>query len=190
MPLITSIENVQHSLLTSFLSECHYQDDFALALFEEQANIQQLTALFLDSAPLWVDALMRLRDAMVEIFGLKTAPQERPNFEDIHFQEGKRIGIFQVYALEKEAILLGEEDRHLDFRVLLHLRKKPYLNGNQGDPTKIENPQKKKTELVLTTTVRFHGVWGRRYFLVIRPFHKLVVKAMLQRLAERLQAAK
>ena len=57
--------------------------------------------------------------------------------------------------------MLGEDDKHLDFRVCLRV-----LGDGQA---------------TLATLVRFHNVWGRAYFACVRPFHGLVVKGMLRR---------
>ena len=62
--------------------------------------------------------------------------------------------------------MLGEDDRHLDFRASLLLR-----------PCEAESG----TELVATTVVHCHNVLGRAYLMVIRPFHHLVVRSNLRR---------
>ncbi len=105
--------------------------------------------------------LMRLRDALVRPFGLKTSPRGpagRPRFV-----QGERIGLFTLFERTEEELLLGEDDRHLDFRLSLR------VSGN-GQAT-------------LATLVRFHNVWGRLYFALVRPFHARIVKRMLRRAA-------
>ncbi len=105
--------------------------------------------------------LMRLRDALVRPFGLKTSPRgPRPL---PRFVPGERVGLFTVFACTVEELLLGEDDRHLDFRLCLRV---------SGDG-----------QARLATLVRFRNVWGRAYFTLIRPFHALVVKEMLRRAA-------
>jgi Protein of unknown function (DUF2867) len=111
---------------------------------------------------------MRLRDALVHPFGLKTSPRgprHRPSF-----LPGERIGLFTLFERTEEEMLLGEDDRHLDFRVCLRV-------SGDGQAT-------------LATLVRFRNGWGRAYFFLIRPFHALVVKRMLRRAAVPLNAAK
>jgi hypothetical protein len=102
--------------------------------------------------------LMRLRDALVRPFGLKTSPPgPRP---PPRFQPGERIGLFTLFERSAEELLLGEDDRHLDFRVSLRLA------GGEAS---------------LATAVRFRSLLGRVYFFLIRPFHALVVQGMLRR---------
>jgi hypothetical protein len=102
--------------------------------------------------------LMRLRDALVRPFGLKTSPSgPRP---PLSFRPGERIGLFTLFERRADELLLGEDDRHLDFRVCLRL-----ADG----------------EASLATAVRFRSLFGRAYFFLIRPFHALVVQGMLRR---------
>ena len=63
-------------------------------------------------------------------------------------------------------IVLGEDDRHLDFRLSLLRRTSPA-----------------GTQLIATTVVRSHNALGRTYLTVIRPFHHLVIRASLARFA-------
>ncbi|MGO8968653.1 MAG: DUF2867 domain-containing protein [Myxococcaceae bacterium] len=107
--------------------------------------------------------LMRLRDAVVRPWGLKTS--ERQASGELRFVPGERIGLFTLYERTPEALLLGADDRHLDFRLCL------FVPGD-GQAT-------------LTTLVRFHNGWGRAYFFLIRPFHALVARALLRRAAPR-----
>ena len=106
--------------------------------------------------------LMRLRDTVVRPFGLKTWPGGKGH--PLRFVPGERIGLFTLFERTAEALLLGADDRHLDFRLCLS------VPGN-GEAT-------------LTTVVHFHNGWGRAYFFFIRPFHGLVVKRLLRRAAQ------
>ena len=77
-----------------------------------------------------------------------------------------RVDFFPVLAEHPDEILLGADDRHLDFRSSL-------LRRPAGDGV----------ELVMTTSVRVHNALGRTYLTVIMPFHILVVRSALARLA-------
>jgi len=67
-----------------------------------------------------------------------------------------------LYRNEKE-IVIGENDKHLYYRVSVYKKQD-------------------KSEIYLTTTVKFNNNWGKVYFAFIRPFHKLVVKSMLKKI--------
>ena len=80
-----------------------------------------------------------------------------------------RISIFKVYGRSETEIVLGEDDRHLDFR--LSVLRTPDLSPTLGG------------QLTVSTVVHCHNLLGRAYLLVIAPFHRLVVKASLRRAA-------
>ena len=104
------------------------------------------------SPPAIVQRLLRLRDVLVRPLGLRTASGDDP-------LEG-----FPVLGRGEDEVLMGLDDRHLDFRVSLRLLQ----SGGAAE------------SLQLTTTVTFHGAPGRLYFALIRPFHRRIVPAMLR----------
>ena len=112
-----------------------------------------------------VSVLMQLRDLIVGRFGLKTAA-------DLKKVSDPRIGLFKVYETNAAEIILGEDDKHLDFRVsVLH---------------RIEqHPGEKAAFVVVSTVVHCHNRLGRLYLSLVEPFHRRVVKAMLRRAALR-----
>jgi len=150
------------SLALGALPRVDYLDIYA-ATVGNNASLEDVAHKVLGGRP---PGLMRLRDALVRPFGLKTSPRgprKKPSFV-----VGQRIGLFTLFGRSQDEMLLGENDRHLDFRVCLRVR---------GDG-----------QATLATLVRFRNVWGRAYFLLIRPFHALVVKRMLGRAALPLNA--
>ena len=93
----------------------HLVDAFTIALPAGTASDPEVLARFLFAQqPGWVGALMHLRDAIVACFGLKTGSQLAKL--GMHAQAW-RVGIFRIYGRSGDEIVLGEDDRHLDFRV-------------------------------------------------------------------------
>ena len=70
----------------------------------------------------------------------------------------------QLHSFREPPQVLGENDSHLDFRLSLLRRR-----DERGEV------------LIATTAVHTHNRLGRIYSLLIRPFHKLVVRATLMR---------
>lgn len=123
--------------------------------------------LFAQQAP-WAKALMAVRDAMVSLFGLKTAAQlTQPD------PQGKvqRVGIFRIYSTSQNEIVLGEDDQHLDFRLSLMCAP--------------ATPAAATQRLVLSIVVHCHNRLGRLYIFIIAPFHRLIAKSVLRRAARR-----
>jgi hypothetical protein len=132
-------------------------------------DIETLARFILGSQTSWFRALLRLRDALVAGFGIKTSRQLRAAPVE---NAAPRIVIFRVYAVYVDEMILGEDDKHLDFRASVRLR------SDHGQSASVK-------EIVLTTVVHCHNPLGRCYIALIRPFHRLVVRSMLRQAALR-----
>jgi hypothetical protein len=117
--------------------------------------------------PSWVGGLMAVRDAVVGKLGLKTAKQlTTPGAAG---KPADRVGIFRVYGKTPIEVVLGEDDKHLDFRVSVLCSHPPSPGGER--------------RLTVSTVVHCHNRLGRLYILLIAPFHRLVVRSSLDRAA-------
>lgn len=110
--------------------------------------------------PGWVAGLMRLRNFIVSFVGLKGAG---PGSGD---DEGRSIGGFPIVSETPEKLVLGFNDWHLDFRIVVEAL-----------------PQAAGTGLSLTTLVRRKHWFGRLYIFLITPFHVLIVRQSLKAIA-------
>lgn len=138
-------------------------DAYVVALPNAQAasmDMERLANILFGSQPGWAQKLMLLRDAIVARFGIKTATE-------LANGGGGRIGIFRIYAVSADEIIVGEDDSHLDFRLSM-LR-----NAHDGA----------YGSLTLASAVHCHNWLGRAYIMLIRPFHKLIVRHTLSRAA-------
>src|ERR1700722_15785029 len=115
-----------------------------------------------DPAP-WIRMLLGLRDRLVAGFNVKTTQEVR---RAAIADNAERIDFFRILARSDRELILGEDDRHLDFRLSLLLRVRPDGSGD---------------ELVATTVVRCHNALGRAYLGLIARFHRLVVISNLSR---------
>ena len=140
-------------------------DAFAIDLPPGAASDPEVLGRFMFShQPAWIGALMRVRDAVVALFGIKTAKKltGAPSGP-----RASRVGIFKVYSIDDSEMVVGEDDKHLDFRVSV-LRTAIPGGG---------------ARLTVSTVVHCHNVLGRIYLFVIAPFHRMVVKSVLRRAA-------
>ncbi|MEW4336851.1 DUF2867 domain-containing protein [Chromobacterium vaccinii] len=124
------------------------------------ADAAGLLRAFSSGMPPWARALMRLRDRLVSPLGLKTAQTASSSVEPFHV--GQQLGVFRVLHLGERDAVLGEDDRHLDFRVVL---------------------QCQAGHLHVSTLVRPHNWLGRTYLALVTPFHHLIVAASMRRMA-------
>jgi Protein of unknown function (DUF2867) len=93
--------------------------------------------------PLWVRALMRLRNGLGRLVGLKPA----------------RSRGFPVIAESTGEVVMGFDDRHLDFRIVVTVA------GGFA---------------IVTTLVRWHNRWGRAYLAAVMPFHRAIAARMIE----------
>lgn len=168
---ILKTELPKASLLHSSSHPYHYVDSYQGVLNDVDNTITpgDVGKAFFTSGPKWVEKLFALRNNIVAGLGLKTdgdmsdREQKLANFT---CEPNEQMGLFKVFAKTEHEVILGENDKHLDFRVSLLLQ--PQTN----DTT--------KKALTISTTVVFHNGLGRLYFLPVRPFHKLIVPTMLK----------
>lgn len=153
-----------------------YTDSFQGTLSRTNISLCtiEIAKAFFSSAPDWVEKLLAFRNRLVSIFGLKIPRQinnKQSLIANFRCEPGEQLGLFRVYRRTNNEVILGEDDRHLDFRVSL------FLDRSQNDIA---------SRLVISTTVKYHNWFGRLYFLPVKPFHKLIVRAMLKRMIQQL----
>jgi len=134
-------------------------------------DIDALVRAAFTTVPGWARMLMRVRDRIVGVIGLKTSPRGM-RLDTVALQPGMSLGIFRVFARSASEILLGEDDRHLDFRVGVLLQREQGVDW-----------------VIVSTVVRFNSWLGRAYFVPVRPLHRLIVPAMLRSELRRLARA-
>jgi hypothetical protein len=140
-------------------------DSHAVTLpLEMSRDVATLARALFTRPPLWIQVLLRLRDQLVGPFGVKTTTEIRK----AGASDGRdRIGFFPVPERSPSEIILGEDDRHLDFRASVLVE----ADDRTGS-----------WRLFVTTVVRCHNLLGRNYLRLIKPFHGLVVRSNLRRL--------
>ena len=127
---------------------------------ETNASIDQITREAFRS-PQWTVNLMKLRNTIVKVFGLKTS--DLIANEADYYPIGSRAMAFTVVNRNENEIVMSENDKHLLFYVSVFHDKANSL-------------------IYITTIVKFHNIWGKLYFLPVKPFHRLIVKSCTKKL--------
>lgn len=93
---------------------------------------------------------------------------------DLRNRLAQRVGLktaamtaFPILSETPDEVVAGFNDSHLDFRLIIRL-----------DPA----PQDRIRASIATLVLR-HNRMGRAYLAVVAPFHRLIVRRLLQRLA-------
>ncbi|TAV64750.1 DUF2867 domain-containing protein [Rhizobium leguminosarum] len=151
--------NLPHpSLPSANWADCYQVDVRVSGLTAEDA-----ARLAIGHFPAWVRSLMRIRDAAVGVVGLKPSTHHLSAHTDM-------IGIFPVISRSPGQIVLGIDDRHLDFRLVID----------------VDSADGVLQVIRATTLVDRKILLGRLYIAAITPFHKLVVGSALTNLGRQL----
>jgi hypothetical protein len=165
--LATPVSLPAQSGVTHVYKSVSLADAFAIRLPLNASSDPELLARFIFShQPSWIGKLTSVRDAIVACFGLKTARHLATLASDA---KADRVGIFKVYSTNETEIVVGEDDKHLDFRVSVLCSSGPAPESSR--------------QLTVSTVVHCHNLLGRAYILAIAPIHRIVVKASLRRAA-------
>jgi len=138
----------------------HFIDAYRVTVAAIGLDAADAARLMFAQPPGWVGRLMALRNALVTPFGLKTGLGADDHRE--------RIGIFPIESATPSRVVLGLEDKHLDFRVVVAVAGKGAIS-----------------EVTATTLVRLHNLLGRLYLTAILPFHKMIVRSLLKSVTTR-----
>ena len=161
-----SVPLPQESRIIAVYDHMNLADAYAIDLPPGTArNPEALARFVFSNQPRWISVLMEIRDTLVVGFGLKTARSLKSASAG-----GSRIGIFKVYESNSVEVIMGEDDRHLNFRASALYQPQAESNAN-------------RPRLVFSTVVHCHNALGRIYIGLIAPFHRLVVQSCLRRAA-------
>lgn len=155
------------SALCSWGAKCGFCDAYEVPL-SMSATALSPTEFYLHASrttPQWINGLMRVRNRVVRLFGLKDVGSIGAVAKAAHdYQVGDQIGIFSIFGKTKNELLLGIDDRHSDVRVSVM---KSYRNG--------------LPYCVVSTAVHVHNMLGHFYMMPVSQIHPFVVRSMLRR---------
>ena len=138
----------------ALLAGAQFSDAFCIQISELDAR--HAAERMMARQPRWTEALLALRNLLVAPLGLKTSGANPAVPRDM-------IGIFPVVSQTPDRLIAGFNDRHLDFRVVVDV-----------------TPPGSVRRVTATTLVKTHNWLGRTYLAIIRPFHRLIVSALLR----------
>ncbi|MCH5597028.1 DUF2867 domain-containing protein [Niabella ginsengisoli] len=166
------------SLLRSTPNNYDYLDSFESQLADPKQNLnaEDLATAFFLSEPGWVDKLLKFRNKIARQLNLKTPGQikhKEQYINEITWTPGIMIGLFKIFDITDNEIIMGEDDKHLNFRVSL------FIASNQNQKL-----------ITISTTVQFNNLLGKLYFLPVQPFHKIIVPIMLKNMIRQLHKNK
>ena len=144
------------------LPEADFADAFSLVVDDPGLDAVAAAHRAMDRPPGWIASLMGLRDFLVRPLGLRTR-------HDKASMRVERIGAFPVLSQTPQRVVMGLDDRHLDFRLAVDVA---VLDA-------------RRRQVTATTLVRTHNLLGRAYLTLVLPFHRRIVPEIMARVAAR-----
>ncbi|MDB5766643.1 MAG: hypothetical protein JWQ61_1457 [Collimonas fungivorans] len=123
-------------------------------------DARQAANAIIKHPPGWIKRLVATRNRVVRLFQLKTVEM---GVDDPGAPQ-PTLGGFPVVAQSPQEVVLGFDDRHLDFRVSVTVAP----GGVAG------------TLVTVSTVVKTNNLLGRTYLATIMPFHRLIVRHLLE----------
>lgn len=143
------------------LPGAQFADSYAMTLEGQHLDAISATEAVMGRNPKWISNLMQLRNKIVAPLGLKPAPDKK-------LDATNSIGTFPLISKSPSQVVLGMNDRHLDFRIVVDV-------ANFGDD---------QQTITASTIVKTHNLLGRLYLGIVKPFHRLIVPTMLNQVAK------
>ncbi|KAA3500054.1 DUF2867 domain-containing protein [Rhizobium rhizogenes] len=128
-------------------------DRFQGEMVTPESSSLNVSRLLLDHPPAWISSLMALRNRIVSLFGLRT----------VELAAGDSAGGFPVLSSTADRTVLGFDDSHLDFRIVVDLEQ-----------------EMDRQVVTVTTIVRRKNRFGSLYLFMVGPFHRRIVPATMR----------
>lgn len=164
-----STEIPTKSLIQITLPQTTFNDCYSVFLqTDRKLDVQETVHSFFSNMKLkWIEALFKLRNYLVKPFNLYTPENVVTKSTNERIIKGGKVAFFDVLEVKEEEVLLFADDTHLKawFSVF------------------IDNDSVSK-RITFTTTVQTKNRFGKIYLAVIKPFHKLIIKVMLKKVAQ------
>ena len=159
-------ENIpSESMLFDDSKKYDYSDSFSVSLQRQDVESWELVAAFFLSTPKWVDNLFVLRNKLVSAIGLKAAMADLTQLNP-PYKKGQQFGVFRILEMTDNEVVLGENDKHLDFRTSL------FIERGIDD------------RLVVSTIVKINNYFGKVYFFIVKRVHQIIVPIMVKRMVK------
>jgi Protein of unknown function (DUF2867) len=169
MVQIKQIPVPENSRIHPSLTGSDFADCYQLAVSDASLTALGVYLKAVAQTPHWVELLMRARNRIVGVFGLKDLGSlggidKRKATAD--YTVGDRVGIFTIHSLSDNEVIFADSDKHLDAKISV-------CKTGAGQQCCV----------AISTVVHIHNALGRVYMFFVVPVHRIIVPAMLKRIS-------
>ena len=166
--VVRQVEAPTGSAIKAALKRIDFADAYEVPLARPELQVGEAYVAIFCNAPSWVQGLMNLRGYIAVCLGLthpfdarNAGPSDRPSFEI-----GQRVGSFTVQSIHANELIVGDDDKHLNFRI-----------------STIKTEREGVFYVTVSTAVEIHNTLGRVYMAVVKPFHQFLALYLVKRAA-------
>ena len=148
------------------IQSADFHDSYRAPLSCNELGIVDIFIAVFGHKPLWIKLLFLARNAAASCAGLETptlAEIMRPEIKT-HYNIGDKIGPWPIFALDRDKIVAGRNNRHMDFRLSVH------REVDDGGAS-----------VTVSTICTVHNIYGTLYLHLIKPFHRYGVQLLMSK---------
>jgi len=162
---VTECDIPSASVLDRRLIEAAYfRDSYRAPLSRTRASVVDIFFGIFAHHPLWMKILLIVRNRIASFCGLDApTASEIINIEiKSSYGVGDKIGVWPIFSLTETELLVGRDNKHLDFRLSV-------LRVADGETASV----------VVSTLCTVHNAFGKLYLFLVIPFHKWGVQRLI-----------
>lgn len=168
MPLI-EVPMPAESEMPQSIRRIDFSDAYEVCLNRQELSANEAYVAIFASEPAWVRWLMKLRGRIAGLFGIAHDFDSGKKLDIDHpgsavFVAGERLGPFTVRVVAANELVVGDDDKHLNFRIST-------LRRERGGVAYI----------TVSTGVEIHNQLGHAYMFLVKPFHRFIAPLMIRR---------
>lgn len=150
------------SRLRSSLARIDYLDCYTAESKLAERSLVDIYATAFGHLPTLFKHLLVIRSVLVKPFGIAGVSYKdlmHAIDTDRPYEVGEKIGRWTIFEKTDNELIVGGNDKHLDFRVSVF--------------------RDRRARVALSTCVMTHNAFGRAYLAIILPFHRFGVMKLL-----------
>jgi hypothetical protein len=151
-------------LSREMIERAYFRDSYRAPLNRRELGIVGIFLGIFAHYPPWMKLLLIVRNKVASLAGLDAPTTSEILHVEIRdrYVVGEKIGVWPIFSLSKDEVVVGRNNRHLDFRLSV-------LKVLDGDSTSV----------VVSTICTVHNLTGKIYLLFVVPFHKYGVRKLM-----------
>lgn len=157
------------SRLPATLRRIDFGDAYEFGLKRQGLSATAAYVAVFGTEPAWLRWMMALRGRICGFVGIahefdSGKPIDIDHPERNRFVPGERLGPFTVQSVSPEELIVGDDDRHLNFRI-----------------STLRSERDGLAYVTISTGVEIHNRLGHVYMFLVKPFHRFIAPWMIRR---------